>query len=195
MIEQNMNINPVFTIGHSTRSLVGFTNLLQQAGVDILVDVRRFPRSPRQPWFNIDVLPNNLARVGIRYLHLEALGGKRSAQEARPDGGPPRNMMWTHTAFQNYADYAETKNFRTAFDRLLLCAKNGTPAIMCAEANWEHCHRRIIADHLLATGLNVHHIMNDKIESARLTDGAAIEQGRLIYHPMGGLPLFQNLPA
>jgi uncharacterized protein (DUF488 family) len=161
----------VFSIGHSNRSLEEFVRLLQGAGVDHLVDVRRFPHSSRHPHFNIEMLPDSLAKAGIHYSHMAELGGRRPA---RADGKPSENTLWREKSFQNYADYAETPVFRAAFEKLLEFARTGRPAIMCAEALWWQCHRRIITDYLLAAGVEVDHIIGDKIEPARLTESAII---------------------
>jgi uncharacterized protein (DUF488 family) len=169
----------VFTIGHSTRKLEDFIGLLRAAGVDHLADVRRFPRSRREPQFNIETLPAALAQSGIGYTHMEALGGRR---ESRKDGKPSPNTLWREKSFANYADYAETKEFHTAFDALKKLAQTKHVAIMCAEAVWWRCHRRIIADYLLAAGLDVQHILDGKIEPAHLTEGAKIRaDGTVLY--------------
>lgn len=169
----------VFTIGHSTRTLEEFIALLRNAGVDHLVDVRRFPHSPRQQQFNIESLPAALAERGIGYVHMAALGGRR---KARADGKPSENTLWREQSFRNYADYAETKEFHTALKELKKIAEVKTTAIMCAEAVWWKCHRRIISDYLLAAGMDVQHILEGKIEPAHLTEGAiARKDGSIVY--------------
>ena len=146
----------IFTIGHSTRPLEDFIALLRNAGADHLVDVRRFPHSRRQTQFNIETLPAALAEHGIGYTHMESLGGRR---KARADGKPSPHTLWREDGFRNYADYAETPEFRTAFDELKQIAQTRRAAIMCAEAVWWRCHRRIITDYLLAAGMEVKHIL------------------------------------
>ena len=101
----------VFTIGHSTRTIAELIALLQSAEIAMLVDVRRFPGSRRHPQFNAEALAASLAGAGIRYRHLAALGGRREARA----GGESPNTLWREPAFRNYADYAETSDFRTAF--------------------------------------------------------------------------------
>ncbi len=170
----------VFTIGHSTRSADEFVALLQEAGADYVVDVRRFPFSRRYPHFNGEVLATTLAAAGIGYRHEPALGGRRGR---RRDSALSPHTLWREEAFANYADYAETQEFRDALGGVLRLARDHRPAVMCAEAVWWRCHRRIIADYLLAAGETVRHIMGPgKIEPARLTEGARPDgHGRITY--------------
>jgi len=160
----------IYTIGHSTRSVAELVALLRDANVDLLVDVRSVPRSRTNPQFNADTLPVELAKAGIGYRHIRALGGLRH----HPKGAPPSpNTLWRNDAFRNYADYAMTEPFRDGFAELRELAEEHVCAIMCAEAVWWRCHRRLIADYLLTEGIPVAHIMGPgKIEPARLTPGA-----------------------
>jgi uncharacterized protein (DUF488 family) len=178
----------IFTIGHSTRTLEALIAALASAGVDCVADVRRFPRSRRHPHFNVEALAQALPEAGIAYRHFEALGGRRSGAKAATAASP--NDLWREAPFRAYADYAATPDFSDALDALRDLAKKQTVAIMCAEAVWWRCHRRIIADYLLAGGADVVHIMDKgKLEPARLTEGAvprpdgtvlyAADQGRL----------------
>lgn len=170
----------MFTIGHSTRSIDEFLALLRDAGVDCVVDVRRFPLSRRHPQFNAEPLSRALAAAGIGYRHEPALGGRRGR---RPDGAPSPNTLWREEGFRNYADYAETPEFRAALDGLLRLEREKRAAIMCAEAVWWRCHRRIIADYLIAAGVGVEHILErGKVEPARLTPGAAIGPGGTVLY-------------
>lgn len=170
----------IFTIGHSTRTIAEFLSLLQQVSVDLLVDVRSIPRSRTNPQFNVDTLPGTLAGVGIAYHHLAALGGLRHRKRGAK---PSANTLWRVKAFQNYADYAATDAFRTGLDELLTLARDHCCAIMCAEAVWWRCHRRIVADYLLAGGVPVAHIMGlNKISPAKPTLGVQMQpDGTLIY--------------
>lgn len=169
----------IFTIGHSTRSVEEFIALLREADSDLVVDVRRFPGSRRHPQFNAERLAAALAASGIGYRHVAALGGRRAA----PSDHPSRHTLWREPGFRNYAGYAETPEFRAGLDELLQLARSARPTIMCAEAVWWRCHRRIITDYLLAAGIEVRHILGAaKIEPARLTEGAAIEpDGTILY--------------
>ena len=170
----------IFTIGHSTRLTDDLIVLLREAGVDLLVDVRTVPRSRFNPQFNTDALPVPLAEAGIGYCHLAALGGLRH----HPKGAPPsRNTGWRSEPFRNYADYALTSAFRAGLDELLGLARDHSPAIMCAEAVWWRCHRRIVTDYLLNIGVEVRHVIDHgKIDQASLTPGAAPQpDGSILY--------------
>jgi uncharacterized protein (DUF488 family) len=171
----------VFTIGHSTRTLPEFVALLQQVDVTLLVDVRSIPRSRTTPQFNADVLPAPLAEAGIGYRHLSALGGRRHRQK---DAAPSHNGFWRVAAFRNYADYAETAPFRAGLTTLRELARRQRCAIMCAEAVWWRCHRRIIADYLLGGGIRVEHIMGrDQVVPATLTPGAQVMPDGTLRYP------------
>jgi uncharacterized protein (DUF488 family) len=163
--------NPIFTIGHATRSVGELIALLRQNEVERLVDIRSVPRSRTNPQFNADALPEKLAAAGIGYTHLKALGGLRH----HPKGAPPSpNTLWRNQAFRNYADYAATPAFRAGLGELCEMAARERCAIMCAEAVWWRCHRRIVADYLLARGIEVLHILGSRRpDPASLTPGAA----------------------
>jgi uncharacterized protein (DUF488 family) len=170
----------VHTIGHSTRTTEELVELLREGSVDLVADVRRFPRSRTNPQFNAEALGPALQKAGIGYRHLAALGGRRGSVNAKV---PSRNTLWREAAFRAYSDYAETDEFRAGFEALLGLAREHEVAIMCAEAVWWRCHRRIVADYLLARGVEVRHILGPgKIEPAKLTPGAALEpEGKLSY--------------
>jgi len=153
------------------------------------------PRSRANPQFNAEALPAPLTAAGIGYVHLKALGGLRH----RPKGAPPSpNALWHNDSFRSYADYAMTPAFRAGLDHLCALTATHRPAIMCAEAVWWRCHRRIIADYLLAQGVAVTHIMGPgKLDPARLTQGAQPQPDGTIRYPaaeLGALPLF-SLPG
>jgi uncharacterized protein (DUF488 family) len=168
----------IFTVGHSTRPLAEFLALLTENGVSLLADVRTVPRSRTNPQFNATSLPEALAAACIGYRHLAALGGLRK----RHPGTSP-NGAWRNESFRNYADYALTPEFRAGLDALRALARTDTVAIMCAEAVWWRCHRRIIADYLLAAGEAVTHIMGPgKTEPARPTRvSVATPEGSVLY--------------
>jgi len=182
----------VHTIGHSTRSVAELVSLLQGAAVDFLADVRRFPRSRTNPQFNAETLAPALAERGIGYRHLAALGGRRSAAPSRE---PSLNTLWREAAFRAYADYAGAPEFRAGLAELLALANERSIAIMCAEAVWWRCHRRIVADYLIARKIEVRHILAaGKIEPARLTEGAATAPGgTLLYRDPKELPRLPGL--
>lgn len=168
-----------FTIGHSTRSFGEFAELLTEAGVDFLVDVRSVPRSRTNPQFNQEVLPADLAARGIGYRHLAALGGLRGRQQGVPDS---LNAFWRNAGFRNYADYALTAGFRLGFAELLRLGAEHSCATMCAEAVWWRCHRRIITDYLLASGAVVFNILGEgRTDAASLTPGAEPAAAGVLY--------------
>jgi uncharacterized protein (DUF488 family) len=154
--------------------------LLREASVDLLVDVRFFPRSRVNPQFNIETLPAALAEARIGYQHAKDLGGLRGRQHL---GRPSPNGFWRSDSFRNYADYALTPPFGAALAELLLWRREHVCAIMCAEAAWQRCHRQIIADWLLAAGVGVYHIIDAaRVEPARINPGAEIlPEGTVIY--------------
>jgi len=175
---------PVFTIGHSTRSLAEFVNLLKQAEVALVVDVRTVPRSRTNPQYNRDTLPGALAEFHITYDHLAALGGLRGKEHGIP---PAVNAFWDNASFHNYADYAMTAPFRSGLDALRTLAHRQRCAIMCAEAVWWRCHRRIIADYLLHEGETVVHILGkDRLEPARMTEAARPGPTGALVYPANG---------
>src|SRR4051794_15270252 len=136
---------PFFTIGHSTRPLTEFIEMLRRAGVRILVDVRKIPRSRTNPQYNRENLGESLAQVQIGYEHISELGGRRGKREDVPSD---LNAFWTNESFHNYADYALSEPFQHGLARLRALGVQQPCAIMCAEAVWWRCHRRIIADYL-----------------------------------------------
>ena len=172
--------HPFFTIGHSTRTIEEFADLLRAEQVCVVVDVRTVPRSRTNPQFNRDTLPESLAAHQIGYEHIASLGGLRGKQRLE---GPSPNAFWENNSFRNYADHALTPGFRAGFDRLRALGAERRVAIMCAEAVWWRCHRRIIADYLLAAGDAVFHILGPgKVEAARMTPAARPVPGRgLVY--------------
>ena len=172
---------PIVTIGHSTRTLVEFMALLREVQVDLVVDVRSIPRSWTNPQFNIDVLPEALATAGIGYRHLPALGGLRHRHK---DAMPSPNSLWQNASFRNYADYAETDAFRKGLEELKALGRDKCCVIMCAEALWWRCHRRIITDYLLANEVSVAHIMGrGKVVPAKLTPGVRLLPGGTLIYP------------
>jgi uncharacterized protein (DUF488 family) len=172
---------PFFTIGHSTHPLPEFVTLLQGSEIETLVDVRSIPRSRTNPQFNRDTLPDSLAANQIDYVHIAELGGRRSAAK---HGAPSPNGYWTHPAFRNYADYALTEAFREGLTQLLEIGHRSRCAIMCSEAVWWRCHRRIIADYLLFRGETVLHIMDAQhTPAATLTPGAQPQADHTLIYP------------
>lgn len=171
---------PFFTIGHSTRSLPEFIALLKDSEIETLIDVRSIPRSRKNPQFNRDTFPGALTPEHIDYLHLAELGGRRSKPKTAV---PSPNNYWTHPAFRNYADYAMGDTFRDGLATLIEVGHRRRCAVMCSEAVWWRCHRRIITDYLLLRGETVLHILGARhVTAAAMTPGAQSQSdGILIY--------------
>jgi len=166
----------MWTIGHSTRTLGALLALLRAHGIERVVDVRRFPRSRRHPHVNADALARDLPAAGIAYRHLPGLGGFR---RPRADS---HNTGWRNASFRGYADYMETAEFAGHLETLLEEARAGRTAIMCAEAVPWRCHRSLIADALVARGVEVRHILGpQRAEPHALTTGAHVNGTRVVY--------------
>jgi uncharacterized protein (DUF488 family) len=173
-----------FTIGHSTHAIDAFVGLLQEAGVRAVADVRRFPGSRRHPHFGRDALAAELRAAGIGYAHLEALGGRRSVRPGSPNGG------WDHAAFQGYADHMASAEFAAGLEAFEALAAAQPAAVMCAEALWWQCHRRLVADALVARGRVVEHIGPDGARTAHeLTPFALAGDGGALTYPAPQLRL------
>lgn len=180
----------IYTIGHSTRGQDEFIGLLREHSVDVLIDVRTVPRSRHNPQFNQDVLAAALSDAGIAYRNPKVLGGMR----AELHGAASPNLFWQPGGFRNFADYAMTPLFRVALTKLEDLASDHNPAIMCAEAQWANCHRRIIADYLLADGFTVIHIVAPgRGEVAEMTPAAMRSEGGALLYP--GDPAAPRLPG
>jgi uncharacterized protein (DUF488 family) len=171
---------PFFTIGHSRRPIGEFIDLLAASKVSLVVDVRAIPRSRKNPQYNRETLTESLSGSHVAYEHIAELGGRRPRERDIPANV---NGFWENQSFHNYADYAMGDAFRSGFDRLRELGSIQCSAVMCAEAVWWRCHRRIIADYLLAAGERVFHIMGpDAVIAASLTTVATPQpDGALIY--------------
>jgi uncharacterized protein (DUF488 family) len=170
---------PIFTIGHSTRTIEDFVALLRAGEVATVVDIRSVPRSRTNPQFNPDSLAEALAPFQIAHARIAALGGLRKRS---PEVQPEANGFWSNRSFHNYADYALSAEFRAGLAELEALAGERRCAIMCAEAVWWRCHRRIVADYLLSEGLEVFHLMGEgRVEPAKMTPGAVAAADGLRY--------------
>jgi uncharacterized protein (DUF488 family) len=166
----------VFTIGHSTRSIETFIDMLKAHGVQRLVDVRTIPRSRHNPQFNRDALPETLLQAGIGYTHMEELGGLR---HARKDS---LNTGWHNPSFRGFADYMQTPGFEDGLKTLIQAAKREQVAIMCAEAVPWRCHRSLIGDALEVRGIAVEDIMSStRTQAHELTSFAMVEGSHVTY--------------
>ncbi|RZA17445.1 MAG: DUF488 domain-containing protein, partial [Lysobacteraceae bacterium] len=148
----NPAIGTLWTIGHSNRPWEVFEAMLGGAGIEVLADVRRFAGSRRNPQFSRDTLPQALAGAGIRYWPLPAMGGRR---KPRPDSP---NTAWRVEAFRAYADYLADPEYIAAREGLMATALVARSSVMCAEALWWQCHRRLISDDFVARGWAVIHL-------------------------------------
>jgi uncharacterized protein (DUF488 family) len=184
--------NPFFTIGHSTRPIDEFVALLMTAEVKLVVDVRTVPRSRTNPQFNRDALPASLAAHGIVYEHFAALGGLRGKQPGVSSGV---NAFWENASFHNYADYALSAEFRSGLEKLRALGHATRSTVMCAESLWWRCHRRIIADYLIAAGDEVLHILGPgHTEPARMTPAARIRREGALAYPGDAQPMLDLRP-
>ena len=166
----------VWSIGHSTHSFETFVALLAANGTEQLVDVRHVPKSRRHPQFHTDSLARELPPAGIAYVHLADLGGWRKAAPDSPNGG------WRNDSFRGYADYTATEGFAGGLAELRGLAAAAPSAMMCSEALWWRCHRRLIADRLVLGGDRVWHVGFDGRSSAHeLTSFARVVDGGLVY--------------
>jgi uncharacterized protein (DUF488 family) len=166
----------VWSAGHGARPLEDFLALLRGADIEALADVRLLPGSRRHPHFGAESLEAALHQIGIAYLHLPALGGRRAP---RPDS-PHRALRVA--AFRGYADHMSTDEFARGYDRLTSLAGESRTAVMCAETLWWRCHRRLIADRLTVDGWTVTHLFAPgKSEPHVLWDAARTLDGHLVY--------------
>ncbi len=166
----------IFTVGHSTRSIDEFVELLRVHGVKEIVDVRSIPRSRHNPQFNADVLEHSLQQRHMRYTHIKELGGLRHARKDSP------NLGWRNTSFRGFADYMATPEFSEGLELLIKIAKARETAIMCAEAVPWRCHRSLIGDALTKKGWMVRDIMSRTIAARHLlTPFLKVRKGQLIY--------------
>ncbi|MGB9630349.1 MAG: DUF488 family protein, partial [Thermodesulfobacteriota bacterium] len=144
----------IFTIGHSTRSLETFIQILKAYQVKVLVDVRKIPRSKHNPQFNQESFPQKLNDAGLKYLHMPRLGGFR---RPKPDS---RNLAWRSPGFRGFADYMESREFEENLEELIRIANQQRVSIMCAEALPWRCHRSLLSDALMIRGFRVEHILS-----------------------------------
>jgi uncharacterized protein (DUF488 family) len=174
-------VNPIHTIGHGTLSADRFVDVVLAAGVDFVVDVRRYPGSRRHPHFARDDMAAWLPAAGVGYCWMAALGGRRTPTSASVNTG------WRNPQFRAYADYMATAEFAAGVTQLKELAASQTAAVMCSESVWWRCHRRLIADHLVVVeGVSVVHVFHD----GRLTPHKPLEglrrDGSHVTYPAAG---------
>lgn len=168
--------DPIYTVGHSTQSADAFLELLRAHEIRQLADVRLIPKSARYPHFARERLAPFLEANGIEYRHFPDLGGHR---RPRPDSV---NTAWRVEAFRGYADHMATEPFRRAVEALLSFSESGRTAVMCAEAVWWQCHRRLLSDTLLVRGVPVLHILSSAgPKPHELSEFAREREGQVVY--------------
>ncbi|NLT48325.1 MAG: DUF488 domain-containing protein [Clostridiales bacterium] len=166
----------VKTIGHSTRTLGEFIDLLKLHEITLVVDVRSIPRSRHNPQFNKDNLSAHLKSVNIGYIHMMELGGLRHPSKNSP------NTAWRNASFRGYADYMQTPQFQKAVEKLISMTSRERIALMCAEAVPWRCHRSLIADALLIRGIHCEDIINAGSSHVHsLTSFAKVDGTRISY--------------
>lgn len=178
---------PFYTIGHSTRTIDSFVHLLRAAEVSVVADIRSIPKSRTNPQYNKEVLPDTLAAFQIDYIYIPELGGRRNKIKNVADD---TNGFWENRSFRNYADYALTPAFQDGLEVLFRLGQTKRCAMMCSEAVWWRCHRRIVSDYLIASGETVIHLMdNDKQVPATLTEGAIVQDQKVTYPAKSPSPI------
>lgn len=170
---------PVYTIGHSTRNISEFVELLRRGEVEMVIDIRSLPRSRTNPQFNLDALPEALSAWQIGHTLIPELGGRRNKSKIVP---PDVNGFWTNQSFHNYADYALSEEFRVGLSHLSELSRERRCAVMCSEALWWRCHRRFVADYLLHFGRTVFHLMGaSRADAAKINPAARADGASLVY--------------
>jgi uncharacterized protein (DUF488 family) len=165
-----------YTVGHSTRTLAEFINIIKSYNITLVVDVRTVPHSRHNPQFNKEALPDSLKAAGIKYIHMPELGGLR---RPRPDSV---NLAWENKGFQGYADYMQTKEFAENLLKLATLIRENCLAVMCAEAVPWRCHRNLLSDALTVRGIKVKHILTEtSVSNHELTPFAHVEGTKITY--------------
>jgi uncharacterized protein (DUF488 family) len=166
----------VLTIGHSTRTLEEFIELLETYRINLVIDVRTVPHSRYNPQFNKEAMPANLRHSNIKYIHIPDIGGLR---RPKPDSV---NLAWKNTGFRGYADYMQTKEFTDSLLKIVALAKENRLVLMCAEALPWRCHRNLISDALLVRHIGVDHIISKtSIIKHKLNESAHVEGTKITY--------------
>ena len=167
----------IFVVGHSTRTIESFIDLLKAHSIDLLVDIRTIPRSRHNPQFNEDSLEKKLNDNKIKYLHMKDLGGLRHSDKDSV------NLGWRNLSFRGFADYMKTKEFNSSIKELIAISKKHTVAIMCAEGNPFRCHRSLVADALLVRHIKTLHISSKISAREHVLTPFAKVKGHSITYP------------
>lgn len=170
-------MNTIFTIGHSTRPIRSFVDLLKSNSITQLVDIRTIPKSRHNPQFGQEEIKKSLKDSEIKYIYLKELGG------LRPKTRDSINDAWNNQSFRNYADYMQTDEFKEGLDRLIYTSRGKITAIMCAEAVPWRCHRSLISDVLLIRNIESYEIISEKNVRRHTLTKFAVVKGRSIIYP------------
>jgi len=166
----------VSSIGHSTRPVSDFIEIIRAYGIKKVVDIRTIPKSRHNPQFNKEALRESLKEVKIGYLHMKGLGGLRHALKDSPNTG------WRNASFRGFADYMQTEEFEESLEKLIEEAEKRATVVMCAEAVPWRCHRSLIGDALFVRGVHVRHIMSaGSSRDHALTPWAKVKGGKITY--------------
>jgi uncharacterized protein (DUF488 family) len=166
----------VYAIGHSTRTIDEFIEILRAHSISMLADIRTIPKSRHNPQFNEDELTRSLEDKGITYMHFKELGGLRKAKKDSV------NTDWQNASFRGFADYMQTREFASAIRRLMQLAKQGRVAVMCAEGNPFRCHRSLVADALTVRKVRVLHVTSKtSVREHTLTKFAKVSGTKITY--------------
>jgi uncharacterized protein (DUF488 family) len=176
-LAEDQSHSTVFTIGHSTRSIEEFVDILRADRIERVVDVRSIPKSRHVPQFNREELAKGLRARRISYIHLGTLGGRRHAKKDSV------NLGWRNASFRGFADYMQTAEFAEGLERLMKCAREKRTVIMCAEAVPWRCHRSLIGDALLIRGVAVEDILSATSRRPHTLTAFAKVQGQRIIYP------------
>jgi len=168
----------VYTVGHSTRSLEEFIEILKIYNITALIDVRAVPRSRHNPQFNKEDLSNTLKTVGIKYLALSSIGGIRHPKK------DSINLALRNKSFRGYADFMQNKEFTEDLLKIIVLAKENSLAIMCAEALPWRCHRNLISDMLVVRHVKVLHIISKSDTVTHQLNELAHVEGTKISYPL-----------
>jgi len=180
LIERQNNLS-IYTIGHSTRSIDEFIEILKNYNITLLIDIRAMPRSRHNPQFNKETLSNTLKLCGIKYLALPSIGGLHHPKKDSV------NLALETNSFRGYADFMQTKEFTENLLKLIILAKENCLAIMCAEALPGRCHRNLISDALIVRHVKVLHIISkDSVLTHKLNELAYADGTKISY------PLFNS---
>lgn len=172
----------IYTIGHSTRPIDEFIDLLRSHDITQLVDIRTIPKSRHNPQYGQESLQESIEEAGIAYVYLKALGGLRSSSK------DSINDAWRNKSFRNYADYMQTDAFAEGVEELIKLASEKTTAIMCAEAVPWRCHRSLVSDALLARGIESCEIISASSERPHKMTSFAVVDGTTMTYPKSALP-------